>query len=117
MGAKSHSRHGRAMTTEERLSVNGRISNEKVCTGDKNMPRALDKGLEWDILDADVEEIYGDRLPALVQKARQVVGQVQNNESLFEIALQVQDLAAEMQLAGHKIDYEKNEIKKYKILY
>ena len=40
--------------------------------------------------------MYGDALPNLVQRARQAAGQVQNEESLLELCLECNTIAAAM---------------------
>ena len=87
----------------------GCISMEKVLSTDKygHMKEALEKGMNWQIIDPRAEEIYGPALPNLVQRARQAVGQVQNEESLLELCLECNGVAAEMiEREGDIPDYD-----------
>ena len=88
-----------AYTDEPTLAgPDGRISMEKVLRNDKygHMKEALEKGMHWQIIDPRAEEMYGAALPNLVQRARQAVGQVQNEESLLELCLDCNMIAAAM---------------------
>ena len=67
----------RAVSDEEAISTDGRISIEQITKGDPQLSEALEKGLKWLVLDADVEDLYPS-LPDLVQRARQAIGQVQS---------------------------------------
>lgn len=87
----------------------GCISMEKVLATDKygHMKEALEKGMRWQIIDPRAEEMYGDALPNLVQRARQAVGQVQNEESLLELCLECNMVAAAMiEKEGDIPDYD-----------
>ena len=99
-----------AYTDEPTLAgPDGRISMEKVLKNDKygHMKEALEKGMHWQIIDPRAEEIYGPALPNLVQRARQAVGQVQNEESLLELCLECNNVAAEMMGADDgDVDYQ-----------
>ena len=92
-----------APTDEEALQgPDGCISMEKLMKNDKTrkLKEALEKGMKWTIIDSRAEDMYGSALPNLVQRARQAVGQVQNEESLIEMCLEVQGMAAQMQREG-----------------
>ena len=94
-----------AETSENTIAADGRISRELLEKNDANIASAMDKGMRWTILHEDTEKLYGNKLPMLVQKARQAIGQVQNEESIFQIALQVQELAASEEASGGKPDF------------
>ena len=86
----------RAVSDEEAISTDGRISIEQITNGDPQLAEALEKGLKWLVLDADVEDLYPS-LPDLVQRARQAIGQVQSEESILQLCMNIQTLAASMQ--------------------
>ena len=96
-------------TDEEALQgPDGCISMEKLMKNDKTgkLKEALEKGMKWTIIDSRAEDMYGSALPNLVQRARQAVGQVQNEESLIEMCLEVQGMASEMQREGQVPDFD-----------
>ena len=96
-------------TDEEALQgPDGCISMEKLMKNDKTgkLKEALEKGMKWTIIDSRAEDMYGSALPNLVQRARQAVGQVQNEESLIEMCLEIQGMAAQMQREGQVPDFD-----------
>ena len=98
-----------APTDEEALQgPDGCISMEKLMKNDKTgkLKEALEKGMKWTIIDSRAEDMYGSALPNLVQRARQAVGQVQNEESLIEMCLEIQGMAAQMQREGQVPDFD-----------
>ena len=76
----------------ENISIDGRLSPDKLRT-QKEFDEPLAKGLKWLMVKADAERMY-PALPKLIQMARQAVGQVQNEESHFELMEHIQELAA-----------------------
>lgn len=94
-----------APTEEETLAVNGVISAEKITKGQPQLKEALDNGIKWLALDSEVEELYPE-LPNLIQRARQAVGQVQSEESVLQLCMNIQNLAAEMESNNDKANFD-----------
>lgn len=94
----------KAETSEPALAgPDGRISHDMLGAG---VLEAMRKGLKWTVLDSAVEDLYGMPLCNLIQRARQAVGQVQNEESVIQLALEVQELAAETEKGGKTANFE-----------
>ena len=93
-------------TTEECLAVDGRISQEKIKHGDDKIEDAWTKGISWTVLDSRCEELYGNALCNLAQRARQAVGQVQNEESNWQIIMEIQNMVTEAFDRGEDPDFD-----------
>ena len=95
-----------APTTEECLAVDGHISQEKVNQNDDKIVDAWTRGMSWTVLDSRCEELYGNALCNLAQRARQAVGQVQNEESNWQIIMEIQNMVGEAFERGEDPDFD-----------
>ena len=90
----------------EYISIDGRMSKNRIVDLRPNMADVFEKGLKWLILRKQVEVLFPD-LPALVQAARQAIGQVQHGESLYELLEAIQAIVSAT--ATNEIDWKSLE--------
>ena len=98
----------KAEAEESVLGADGRISVEGITQNDPNLRDALFNGLLRTVLDESVERLY-PQLANLIQRPRQAGGQVQNEEPIFQIANEIQELAASMEKGGKKASFNQIE--------
>ena len=95
----------RVETKEKTLSdIDGRISTGQIQSKDKQLEKALDTGLRWLMVKKEAEERW-PKLPGLIQSAKQATGQVQSEETHFELLLHIQTIASEQGRDGSVIDW------------
>ena len=68
----------------EELCINGRMSKNRIIETQPSMDEPLNRGMLWLVLKKEVGDLF-PKLPALIQSARQAIGQVQHGESHFEL--------------------------------
>jgi hypothetical protein len=90
----------------ESISENGRMSMSKVTAGDAKLKQALEQGIEWFVFRAQVAALYPS-LPAIVQQAKNLVGQSQREESELQLMLRMNRLASRFSDAEQKVDWSK----------
>ena len=78
------------------ISVDGRMSKDKVYSKHPAWKSALEEGLNWTVLHKDLPTTY-PTLCNLIQRARNAVSQAHSAESIIEILLEIYLLAKEMQ--------------------
>ncbi|CAK0800168.1 unnamed protein product [Prorocentrum cordatum] len=95
----------RIETKEKTLSdIDGRINTGQFQSKDKRVEKALDTGLRWLMVKKEAEERW-PKLPGLIQSAKQATGQVQSEETHFELLLHIQAIASEQGRDGSVIDW------------
>ena len=77
----------------EVLTIAGRMSPAKLGARDPKLAQALEHGLSWLVLSAQVADLY-PRLPDLLQHARNATGAVQRLESEFATLSRIQSMVA-----------------------
>ena len=80
----------------ELTDAEGRLSRAKLGSADNQLDKALENGIRWLVIDADVPTLYPS-LCRYVQCARNATGFAQRKETEFHALLQLQQ-AAEVQL-------------------
>ena len=73
-----------------------RLSAWKIGKADSEFAEAIAEGLTWTVLDKVVAQLYPG-LPDLIQRARNAVAQTHNSESNFEMLLEIQNMAVQME--------------------
>ena len=79
---------------EESLTIDGRISKDKITKGNPQLPSALAEGLSWTVIEPEAEDMY-PALAGFIQKARQKVGLVQNDETHLQKMLAIHEMHAQ----------------------
>ena len=89
----------------DEICIHGRLHKGRIIEIAPSMAEPLEKGLNWLVLKKEVGELF-PTLPALIQSARQAIGQVQHGESHFEL---LQGIQTEISNAKDptKIDWER----------
>ena len=87
----------------EELTVDGKLSYSKL-SSDAALQDALDHGLEWLVLSADVVEMY-PTLPDLIQSARNAPGAAHQKEDAFQLLQKVQQMAIGMPSGSTVVDW------------
>ena len=77
----------------EELCINGRMSKNRIIETQPSMDEPLNRGMSWLVLKKEVGDLF-PTLPALIQSARQAIGQVQHGESHFELMEGIQSFIA-----------------------
>ena len=77
----------------DELCINGRMSKNRIIETQPSMDEPLNRGMQWLVLKKEVGELF-PKLPALIQSARQAIGQVQHGESHFELMEGIQSFIA-----------------------
>ena len=84
-----------AENDEKSMTVDGRLCLDKLRGKQPEIAKALDQGLLWTIIKAEAIKRW-PILTKLVQKARQIAGQIHNGETHFELLVNIQALSKEM---------------------
>ena len=77
----------------DELCINGRMSKNRIIETQPSMDEPLNRGMLWLVLKKEVGDLF-PTLPALIQSARQAIGQVQHGESHFELMEGIQSFIA-----------------------
>ena len=101
--------HDEAETDQQSLKGDGKntISKRKLCDADENLKLAVDRGLQWTLIRAEVETAF-PKLPDILQKALNVKHAVAQSEQWDEQLLQVAKKVTESftTMGMRKIDWE-----------
>ena len=79
----------------ENISVGGKMNKAKIGV-DPNFKAAIEDGLKWLVIDKSVGKRF-PQLPNLVQRARNAIVQVSHGEDMFQLLLEIQNIASEME--------------------
>ena len=83
---------GAVSTEYDCLSVDGRMSRAKLAAADSKLADALENGLNWTVISAEVRDLYPE-LPALISEARNATGRAQRKKSEIEMLVDIQSAA------------------------
>ena len=89
----------------ENLTIDGRMSVAKMSAPDPCLAEAFKTGLKWLVIKAEAGVLYPN-LARLVQAARQATGQVQNEETTFQVMENIQNSASAMSVNGCAPDWD-----------
>ena len=78
-----------AKCEHESISQDGRISRSKLSDRNENMRMALDNGLQFTIIKAEVETKY-PRLAELIQRSKNKIGQTQRRPDMWQTLMHIQ---------------------------
>lgn len=93
-----------APSTHENLTIDGRMSASKVGGDDPGLKEALEQGLRWLVLKAEVATLYPG-LPDLVQRAKQATGLAQRAENEVQLLQRVHRVATNMLATDGEVDW------------
>jgi len=76
-------------TEHESIAFDGRISRARLSERNDNMNSALDVGLKWTVIKAEIDIRY-PRLAELIQRAKNKVGQTQRRPDMWQTIMHIQ---------------------------
>ena len=95
----------RVPCTYTNMSIDGKISKDKIATKHPAWKNAMDEGLKWTVLHKDLPKTYPS-LCNLIQRARNAVSSTHSAESIIELILEIHGLASEIENRGEAPDWD-----------
>lgn len=88
------------------LAIDNRLSASLIGGRDPQFKEALDKGLHWVVLKAEVAEFYPE-FCHMLQHGKNAIGDVQQRESEVQLMMNIQQAAEDMSRKSGNIDWKK----------